>query len=178
MRGSVIVTLLRRGPTVARDSSRPDCTCYGSSVDDHFLPPCRATYSQFVCRRDEICAPFLQHVPCRAGICIHEPTPCQERTSRYIARLGKELVETLFEPRGETDVVDLTLLKSRQRDQLEDIFKCWGCEVPCDSACVTLGEQVVGSKCTQSRSKNVRMWSHGVNLSQRAAYIDAFNMCF
>lgn len=57
----------------------------------------------------------------------------QDRTSRYIARLGKELEKMLFSTRAETDLVDLSLLKCRQKDQLEEAFKSWRCDVPCNS---------------------------------------------
>lgn len=65
----------------------------------------------------------------------NNPKPCQERTSRYIARLGKGLVDTLFSTEAMADVVDLSLLKSRQRDQLEATFRSWACDVPCNSEC-------------------------------------------
>lgn len=57
----------------------------------------------------------------------------QERTGRYIARLGKELVGMLFSTDSASDIVDLSLLKSRERDQLEAVFKSWNCDVPCNS---------------------------------------------
>lgn len=57
----------------------------------------------------------------------------QERTSRYIARLGKELVKTLFSKGDAMDIVDLSLLKSKERDHLEGAFKYWGCNSPCKS---------------------------------------------
>ncbi|CAM9189410.1 unnamed protein product, partial [Laminaria digitata] len=56
----------------------------------------------------------------------------QDRTGRYIARLGKELENMLFSTRAETDLVDLSLLKCRQKDQLQEAFKSWCCDVPCN----------------------------------------------
>lgn len=57
----------------------------------------------------------------------------QDRTSRYIARLGKELENMLFSARAETDLVDLSLLKCREKDLLEEAYKSWCCDVPCNS---------------------------------------------
>ena len=59
----------------------------------------------------------------------------QDRTVRYIARLGKELVDMLFSTESMADTVDLSLLKCRERDQLEEVFKSWSCDVPCNSEC-------------------------------------------
>ncbi|CAM9199040.1 unnamed protein product, partial [Hapterophycus canaliculatus] len=56
----------------------------------------------------------------------------QDRTSRYVARLGKDLVDMLFSSAGTADVVDLSLLKCRERDQLEKVFKSWSCDTPCN----------------------------------------------
>ncbi|CAN0054281.1 unnamed protein product [Scytosiphon promiscuus] len=56
----------------------------------------------------------------------------QDRTSRYIARLGKDLGDLLFSSEATADIVDLSLLKFKERDQLEDIFKSWCCNVPCN----------------------------------------------
>lgn len=56
----------------------------------------------------------------------------QERTRLYIARQGEALVEMLFSLGAVADIVDLSLLKCRQRDQLEEIFKYWSCDTPCD----------------------------------------------
>lgn len=39
----------------------------------------------------------------------------------------------LFETTAETDIVDLSLLKCRQKDQLGEVFKSWGYDVPCNS---------------------------------------------
>lgn len=39
----------------------------------------------------------------------------------------------LFSTRAETDLVDLSLLKCRQKDQLQEAFKSWCCDVPCNS---------------------------------------------
>lgn len=59
----------------------------------------------------------------------------QERTSRYIARLGKELVDMLFSTDSTADVVDFSLLKWRHRDLLEMTFKSWDCSAPCYREC-------------------------------------------
>lgn len=56
----------------------------------------------------------------------------QERTRLYIARQAKTLVEMLFSLGAVADIVDLSLLKCRQRDQLEEILKYWNCNTPCD----------------------------------------------
>lgn len=56
----------------------------------------------------------------------------QDRTSRYISRLGKELVGMLFSTEDVADILDLSLLKNRERDQLEEVFKSWRCDVPCN----------------------------------------------
>eukprot|EP00903_Cladosiphon_okamuranus_P019165 g17627.t2 len=56
----------------------------------------------------------------------------QDRTARYIARLGRELIDMLFSTESMDDIVDLSLLKCRERDQLEEVFRSWSCEVPCN----------------------------------------------
>lgn len=60
-------------------------------------------------------------------------TPVQDRTSRYTVRLGKELMSNLFSMERMTDIADLSLLKSRERDRLAEIFKYWSSSIPCDS---------------------------------------------
>lgn len=57
----------------------------------------------------------------------------QDRTDRYIARLGKGLVDTLFSTTAMADLVDFSLLKCKQRDQLEETFRSWDCHAPCNS---------------------------------------------
>jgi Domain of unknown function (DUF4471) len=50
----------------------------------------------------------------------------QERTSRYIARLARELIELLWAGTGAmADLVDFNLLKFKERDALEDVLRSW-----------------------------------------------------
>lgn len=42
----------------------------------------------------------------------------------------------LHSMRKMSDVIDLSLLKSRQRDILEEVFKSWSSDNPCDSELV------------------------------------------
>jgi dynein assembly factor 3 len=61
----------------------------------------------------------------------------QDRTARYIARLGRELIDLVCSgsrasEHALADIVDLSLLKHRQKDALETIFRSWACNVACD----------------------------------------------
>lgn len=57
----------------------------------------------------------------------------QERTQRYIQRLGEELVELVCDEKGNlADIVDMSALKYRERDQLVNTFKSWDPAVPYD----------------------------------------------
>jgi dynein assembly factor 3, axonemal len=57
----------------------------------------------------------------------------QERTQRYIQRLGEELIELVCDEKGNLgDIVDLSGLKYRERDQLVETFRCWNASVPFD----------------------------------------------
>jgi len=57
----------------------------------------------------------------------------QERTAHYVHRLGQELVELVCDERGSlSDVVDLSLLKYRERDQLVEALRAWDPKVPYD----------------------------------------------
>lgn len=57
----------------------------------------------------------------------------QERTSKYIARIGKELIELLRAGTGPmSDFVDFSLLKYKERDALDAVFRSWAVESPCD----------------------------------------------
>lgn len=38
----------------------------------------------------------------------------------------------LFSTEDVADILDLSLLKNRERDQLEEVFKSWRCDVPCN----------------------------------------------
>ena len=38
----------------------------------------------------------------------------------------------LFSTESTPDTVDLSLLKCRERDQLEEVFKSWSCDIPCN----------------------------------------------
>lgn len=49
----------------------------------------------------------------------------------------------LFSTDSMSDIVDLSLLKSRERDQLEAVFKSWSCDVPCNSEYFVQAIQVV-----------------------------------
>lgn len=80
----------------------------------------------------------LQSVVSRCMSCLQIVIVAwQERTSRYIARLGKELVEMLFSTKKDptADLVDFSLLKWRHRDLLEMTLKSWDCSAPCDREC-------------------------------------------
>ncbi|CAN0187333.1 unnamed protein product, partial [Phaeothamnion confervicola] len=76
---------------------------------------------------------------------IYGNTKVQERTSRYIARLAEELIEFVCSDDsssgggdrgggggGLSALVDLSLLKFKERDALEAAFKSWGHSVPYD----------------------------------------------
>ena len=55
----------------------------------------------------------------------------QERTARYIAQKGRELVDLACNERGALgDMVDLSLLRHRERDELVDVFHSWAENVP------------------------------------------------
>lgn len=55
----------------------------------------------------------------------------QERTKKYIAENGKRLVDLLCNQAGALeDVVDFSLLKFKERDDLETIFKGWSGKEP------------------------------------------------
>lgn len=59
----------------------------------------------------------------------------QGRTARYIHSLGRELVELVCDERGTlADLVDLSSLKYRDRDQLVEVFRSWDPKLPFDSA--------------------------------------------
>jgi Domain of unknown function (DUF4471) len=50
----------------------------------------------------------------------------QERTSRYVARLARELIELLRAGTGAlADLVNFNLLKFKERDALEDVLRSW-----------------------------------------------------
>ena len=50
----------------------------------------------------------------------------QDRTNRYIEQLGYQLRDLAAHNRGrQEDVVDLSLLKYRERDELEAVFKSY-----------------------------------------------------
>lgn len=50
----------------------------------------------------------------------------QERTEKYIEAKGKELIDLLCNETGAMQgVVDLGMLKFKERDELEDVFKAW-----------------------------------------------------
>jgi len=61
-------------------------------------------------------------------------TLIQERTERYIHRLGQELVSLVCNGQGGlADLVDLSDLKYRERDELVDIFHSWNPAVAYDA---------------------------------------------
>jgi dynein assembly factor 3 len=66
-------------------------------------------------------------------------TLVQERTQRYIHRLGQELVELVCDEKGSlADIADLSSLKYRERDMLVDVFKSWDPKVPYDGTYIDL----------------------------------------
>ena len=55
----------------------------------------------------------------------------QRRTSRYIEAKARELIRTMCDGEGPlVDQFDFSLLKFRERDELESIFKSWYEKVP------------------------------------------------
>lgn len=59
----------------------------------------------------------------------------QERTQNYIAEIGQDLVELACSNGGALqEMVDLSLLKFRERDALVDVFRSWSAQVPYDVA--------------------------------------------
>ena len=57
----------------------------------------------------------------------------QERTEKYIESSGASLIQCIHQGEGNlANVVDLSNLKSRDRDSLESIFKSWNVSVPFD----------------------------------------------
>ncbi|CAM9444596.1 unnamed protein product, partial [Chrysoparadoxa australica] len=60
-------------------------------------------------------------------------TQVQERTSRYIAKKGEELIQLVCYGKGaQAELVDLKLLKFKDKDLLEETFKSWGHDVAYD----------------------------------------------
>ena len=59
----------------------------------------------------------------------------QDRTAKLVAFKAGELIELLCDGRGDlADIVDFSLLKYRERDELEAVLKAWGYAVPYDMA--------------------------------------------
>jgi dynein assembly factor 3 len=57
----------------------------------------------------------------------------QDRTSRYIEQLGHQLRSLVTNGTGKLeDLVDLSLLRYRERDELEDVFKSYSRSIPFD----------------------------------------------
>ena len=57
---------------------------------------------------------------------------CLSLCGRYIAAKGMELLELLANNEGPmADLIDASLLRFRERDELEGIFKSWDGSVPC-----------------------------------------------
>lgn len=76
----------------------------------------------------------------------------QDRTQRYVHRLGQELVELVCNQAGALeDFVDLSALKYRERDRLVDVFRSWSPEVPFD---------VVGMRDYRLRSFYAERYDH------------------
>ena len=76
----------------------------------------------------------------------------QERTQRYIHRLGEELVQLVCDQSGALeDFTDLSGLKYRERDRLVDVFRSWSPEVPYD---------VVGLRDYRLRSLFAERYDH------------------
>jgi len=70
---------------------------------------------------------------CNVWLEIYGNCLVQERTSKYIAHKGLELIQLICNESGAMrDLVDLGLLKFKQRDELEDAFKQWSESVPFD----------------------------------------------
>jgi dynein assembly factor 3 len=70
---------------------------------------------------------------CNVWLEIYGNCLVQERTSKYIAQKGLELIQLLCNESGAMrDLVDLGLLKFKQRDELENVFKTWSESVPWD----------------------------------------------
>jgi dynein assembly factor 3 len=64
---------------------------------------------------------------------IHGNVKVQDRTCRYIEQLGHQLRELVAHGRGRLeDLVDLSLLKYREKDELETVFKGYSRSVPFD----------------------------------------------
>ncbi|CAM9282038.1 unnamed protein product, partial [Discosporangium mesarthrocarpum] len=59
-------------------------------------------------------------------------TLVQERTSCYIAQMGVKLEELLYSRGTMVDLIDLSLLKYRERDLLAEVFKSWNHKTPCN----------------------------------------------
>lgn len=60
-------------------------------------------------------------------------TCIQERTERYVHRLGQELVDLVCNGEGGlVDLIDLSALKYRERDELVAVFNSWNPAVPYD----------------------------------------------
>ena len=50
----------------------------------------------------------------------------QDRTSRYIEQLGYQLIDLVAHGRGrQEDVIDLSLLKYREKDELENVYRSY-----------------------------------------------------
>ena len=57
----------------------------------------------------------------------------QDRTARYVEQLGHQLRALIVDGRGRLeDLVDLSQLRYRERDALEDAFRNYACQVPFD----------------------------------------------
>ncbi|CAN0201164.1 unnamed protein product [Ectocarpus sp. 6 AP-2014] len=95
----------------------------------------------------------------------------QDRTSRYIARLGKELVGMLFSTEDVPDILDLSLLKNRERDQLEEVFKSWRCDVPCNVTALRDARLRNFFGVRYDHRKNLVDWDYTNRLKQVASII-------
>ncbi|CAM9654757.1 unnamed protein product, partial [Sphacelaria rigidula] len=95
----------------------------------------------------------------------------QERTRLYIARQAKTLVEMLFSLGAVADIVDLSLLKCRQRDQLEEILKYWNCNTPCDVVGLRDCRQRHFFGARYDHRKNLVDWDYTTRLKEVASII-------
>ncbi|CAN0015663.1 unnamed protein product, partial [Ectocarpus fasciculatus] len=95
----------------------------------------------------------------------------QDRTSRYISHLGKELVGMLFSAEGMAEILDLSLLKNRERDQLEEVFKSWRCDVPCNVTALRDARLRSFFGVRYDHRKNLVDWDYTNRLKQVASII-------
>lgn len=64
---------------------------------------------------------------------IYGNNSIQERTEKYVMDKGKELIKLVCDKIGFlNDIVDFSLMKFKDRDEIEETLKSWDMKIKCD----------------------------------------------